>query len=130
MDTIANMFSTIKNAQALSRDVVELDYSKMREAIAHLMKDEGYLSEVKVFKPKGEKFKKLALGLTYYKDRPFIGHLKRISKPGQRIYVGKEEIPLALGGRGLIIMSTPRGIMSGREARKKNLGGEVVCEMW
>lgn len=130
MDTLANMFSQIKNAQAVGKGVVELPYSKFKEAVASLLESEGYLSEVKVFKPKEKPHKMLSLKLKYFKDDPFITQLRRISKPGQRIYLPASEIPEVLGGRGLVVVSTSQGVMSGKQAKKKKLGGEILCEVW
>ncbi len=130
MDTLANMFSQIKNAQAVGKRVVELPYSRFKKAVASLLESEDYLSEVKVFKPKEKPHKMLSLKLKYFKDEPFITHLKNISKPGQRIYLPADRIPQVLGGRGLVVVSTSQGIMSGEKAREKNLGGEILCEIW
>ncbi len=130
MDTLANMLSQIKNAQVAGKPKVELPYSKEREAVAKVLEERGYLSKVKVFKPKGKNFKMLSLGLKYIDDRPFVSHVRRISKPGQRIYSPADDLPRALGGKGLIIVSTSRGVMGADEARKKRLGGEVICEVW
>lgn len=130
MDTLANMFSQIKNAQAVGKGVVELPYSKFKEAVASLLESEGYLSEVKVFKPKEKPHKMLSLKLKYFNDEPFITHLKKISKAGQRIYLPADDLPEVLGGRGLVVVSTSQGVMSGKKAREKNLGGEVLCEVW
>lgn len=130
MDPIADMLSTIKNAQMVKKAKVELPYSKMKEALARLLEKEGYLSEVKVFKPEDSSFKMLSLGLGYLDGEPSIGHIKRVSKPGGRIYVGKDKLPRVLGGRGIAIVSTSRGLMTAKEARKKDLGGEMICEVW
>ena len=140
MDPIADMLSTIKNAQAVGKSKIELPYSKMKEALAHLMEKEGYLSEVRVFKPQGSSFKMLSLELEYLacsdepgarrEGMPLISHIKRVSKPGRRIYVGKDKLPRVLGGKGVVIVSTSQGVMSAKEARKKDLGGEVICELW
>lgn len=130
MDTLANMLSQIKNAQVAGKPEVELPYSKEREAVAEVLEECGYLSKVKVFKSKGKNFKMLSLSLKYIDDRPFISHMRRISKPGQRIYSPADDLPKALGGKGLVIVSTSRGVMGADEARKKRLGGEVICEVW
>ena len=130
MDTLANMFSQIKNAQAVGKEVVELPHSQFKEAVARLLEKEGYLVKVKTFKPQEKGFKMLSLKLKYFKDDPFITHLKKISKPGQRIYLPVDDIPRVLGGRGLVVVSTSQGVMSSKDARNKNLGGEILCEVW
>ncbi len=130
MDTIGNMLAKIKNAQAVRKPKVELSYSRNREAIAKVLEDHGYLSDVRVYKPKGKSFKMLSLDLRYIGGKPFISQVRKISKPGQRIYSSAEKLPQALGGKGLVVVSTPQGVMSGKEAKKRNLGGEVICEIW
>lgn len=140
MDPIADMLSTIKNAQMVGKGRAELPYSKVKEALARLLEKEGYLSEVKVFKLKDSPFKMLSFQLKYLapsdepgarrEGEPFVTHIKRISKPGRRVYVGRGELPRVLGGRGIAVVSTSRGLMTAKEARKKDLGGEVICEVW
>ncbi len=107
---------------------VSVPYSKLKEAIAGTLKNEGFLTGVSV---EGETPKqKLTLTLTYVEDVPLITDIKRKSKPGLRVYVGATRIPKVLDGLGICIVSTPSGIMSGGEARKKRLGGELICEVW
>lgn len=130
MDTIANMLTKIKNAQAVRKPKVEIPYSQNREAIASVLEEYGYLSKVRVYKPKGKRFKMLSLDLKYLDGDPFISKVRKISKPGQRIYSSAEDLPLALGGKGLVIVSTSQGVMSAKEAKKRNLGGEIICEVW
>lgn len=130
MDSIADMLTRIRNAQAVGKGKIEIPYSKMRRALAQLLLKEGYLSVVKTFKPPGRPFKGLALELKYFEGRPFISHIRMISRPGQRVYAGKGKLHSVLGGKGLVVVSTSRGLMSAKEARKKNLGGELVCEVW
>lgn len=130
MDPIADMLSTIKNAQMVGKARVELPYSKMKEVLARLLEEEKYLSGVAIFKPQGSSFKMLSLDLKYFDGSPFISHIKRISKPGKRVYAGKAGLPRVLGGRGVVVVSTSRGLMSAKEASKKDLGGEVICEVW
>jgi len=130
MDPIADMLTQIRNAQAVGKERIEVPHSKVKEALAKLLLKEGYLAAVKVFKPRGKPFKKLSLELKYFEGGPFISHIKRISTPGRRVYVRKEALPSVLGGYGLVIVSTSRGLMSAKEARKRNLGGELVCEVW
>lgn len=130
MDSIANMLSQIKNAQAVQKETVEVKYSKINESIAKLLKEEGYLSGVRPFKNKDKGYKVLSLSLKYDESGPVITQLRRISKPGQRVFSKKNEIGEVFNGLGINIISTPRGLMTGKDARKRDLGGEVLCEVW
>jgi small subunit ribosomal protein S8 len=126
-DPISDMLTRIRNANlALLPDLV-MGHSKMKESIAHILKREGYISEVAV---EGKTPKKLKLKLKYQGRKGVIEGLKRVSSPGLRRYVGSTEIPRVLGGMGISILSTPQGIMTGTQARKLNLGGELVCFVW
>ena len=126
-DPIADMLTRIRNAQRAARPAVDIPHSKMKESIAHILKREGYVSEVGV---EGKAVKKLAVKLKYQGRRGVIEGLKRVSKPGLRNYVGATDIPRVRGGLGIAIVSTPEGLMTGIQARKKNLGGELVCYVW
>jgi len=126
-DPIGDMLIRIKNGYLARRAVVEVPYSKMKEEIAKLLVKEGYL---KKFKIENLKFKILKLELKYEGKRPAIEGVKRISKPGVRIYAKAGEIPKVKYGFGITIVSTSKGIMTGKEAKKKNLGGEVICQVW
>lgn len=130
MDTIADMLSIIKNAQLAGQLEAELPYSKMKETLAKLLEKEGYLAGVRVFKPEGRSFRRLALALKYQDGSAAISHVRRISHPSRRVYFGKTRLPRALGNLGLVVVSTSRGLMSAKEARQKDLGGEVVAEIW
>lgn len=131
MDSIANFLSQIKNAYLACHKSIETDYSKMREGIAKILKDHGYIENLKVFKKSGKAYKQLHLDLQYDDSEvPAITSIKRVSKCSQRIYESKNELAKRIRSRKLIIVSTPRGLMSGKEAIKKNLGGEVVCEVY
>ena|SRR5688572_23455267 len=127
-DPVADLLTRLRNAnQALLPDV-EVSHSKMKESIAHILKREGYLSEVSV---EGQSaVKKLKLKLKYNGRKGVIAGLRRVSKPGLRRYVGATEIPRVLNGMGISIVSTPRGIMTGNDARKQNVGGELVAFVW
>ncbi len=126
-DPIADMLTRIRNAnQALLPDV-ELSHSRMKESIAQILKREGYVSEVAV---EGKLPRKIKLKLKYQGRKGVIAGLKRVSSPGLRRYVGATEIPRVLGGMGIAILSTPRGVMTGVDARKQNLGGELLCFIW
>jgi len=126
-DPIADMLTRIRNASRALLPTVDMPHSKMKESLARLLMKEGYVSEVQV---EGDKLKRLKLTLKYSGRRGVIEGLRRISRPGLRNYVGSSEIPNVRGGLGVAVISTPEGVMSGREARRKNLGGEVVCYVW
>lgn len=125
-DSIADMLTRIRNAATARRTDVVMPYSKMRESIARILKDNGYLVSFKV--AEAGNFKSLEVTLPSESDA--ITSLIRVSKPGRRVYVGTDEIPLVLGGRGLVILSTSNGVMTGRDARKAGLGGELICKVW
>lgn len=126
-DPISDMLTRIRNASKAVLPTVQMPHSKMKESIARLLLKEGYVSDVAV---QGEKLKNLKLTLKYTGRRGVIEGLRRISRPGLRNYVGSGEIPRVRGGLGVAVISTSEGIMSGVEARRKNLGGEVVCYIW
>ncbi|MFW6110053.1 MAG: 30S ribosomal protein S8 [Patescibacteria group bacterium] len=130
MATIADILTQIKNAYLVGKSKVELPYSKLREELAKLLVKEGFLEDYKIFKPQGSSCKYLSLTLRYIKDEPTISKIELVSHPGQRIYSGAKDLPDALRGRGLVVVSTSRGLLSAEEARKKNLGGEVLCKIW
>lgn len=125
-DPIADLLTRIRNAATARHAHVIMPYSKMKESIAGILKASGYIEDVKVAEAGGFK----SLELTLSSDRDTITSLIRVSKPGRRVYVGATEIPAVLGGRGLVIMSTSGGLMTGREARQKGLGGELICKVW
>ena len=128
-DPISDMLTRIRNAGSALQPAVEIPHSKMKESIANLLKKEGYVSAVEVLAP--EKFRKnIKLAIKYQGKKTVIEGLRRISTPGRRVYVGSTEIPRVRGGLGVAIVSTPEGVMSGNEARKKNLGGELLCFIW
>ena len=126
-DPIADMLTRIRNAARASLTTVEIPHSRMKESIAQILKQEGYVSDVSV---EGDKFKCLKLKLKFTGRRAVIEGLRRISRPGLRSYVGAREIPRVRGGLGVALISTPEGVMTGNEARRKNLGGELVCYVW
>lgn len=128
MDPIADMLTRIRNGQTASLPNVAMPHSKMKESIAKLLKKEGYISE---HESTGEKqTKTLSLKLKYVGRRGVIEGLKRISRPGIRTYVKGKDIPRVRGGLGVAILSTSHGVMTGRDARKQNFGGEVLCYIW
>lgn len=127
-DSVGDLLAQIKNAYMAGRSVVVLPHSKMKEALARILAREGYLASVEVA---GETYKKtLELTLRYQGKSPAMTDVKRKSKPGLRIYVRSEGIPTVVGGMGTAILSTPQGIMTGKEAKKKHIGGELLCEVW
>lgn len=128
-DPIADMLTRIRNASRAKHPRVDLPSSKMKIEIARILKDEGYLSNFKVVDEKGKKT--LRVFLRYTQDRrSVITDLKRVSRPGSRRYVGKFDIRAVMGGMGVSILSTPRGLMTGHAARKEGMGGELLCEVW
>lgn len=127
IDPISDMLTRIRNGQRALLPAVVMPHSKIKESIAQILKKEGYVSDVAV---EGKLPKKLTLKLKYQGKKGVVEGLKRISKPGLRNYVGATEIPRVLGGLGISILSTPEGVMSGAQAKKKNLGGELLCYVW
>lgn len=123
-DTIGNMLSQIKNAYLVGKESVVLANTKLGKEVAEVLKKHRFLDEVKVEK------EKLFLTLKYEGNNPALTQIKRVSKPGLRVYQKKKEIRLVNAGLGICVISTPQGIMDGRAARKKNLGGEIICEVW
>lgn len=126
-DPISDMLTRIRNAHRALLPTVELPHSKMKENIANILKKEGYLAEVSV---EGKAIKTLKLKLKYEGKKGVIEGLRRVSSPGLRRYVGATDIPRVRGGLGTAIMSTSQGIMTGVQARKNKLGGELVCYIW
>ena len=126
-DPISDMLTRIRNAGHALLPTVEMPHSRMKESIANILKKEGYIATVAV---DGKTIKKLKLQLRYQGKKHVIEGLRRISKPGLRHYVGATEIPRVLGGMGVAVISTPEGVMTGAQARKKNLGGELLCYIW
>ncbi|MGH7977094.1 MAG: 30S ribosomal protein S8 [Limisphaerales bacterium] len=126
-DPISDMLTRLRNAGRALLPVVELPHSRMKESLAHILKREGYVVDVAV---DGKMIKKLKIQLKYQGKKSVIEGLKRISKPGLRKYVGATEIPRVLGGLGVSIVSTSEGVMTGAQAKKKNLGGELLCYVW
>ena len=124
-DPIADMLTRIRNAQLVERAVVAMPSSKVKIAIAKVLKDEGYIDG---FKVGGEEAKPvLEIALRYYAGKPVIEKIERVSKPGLRIYKSKDDIPPVMNGLGIAIVSTSRGVMTDRAARATGVGGEVLC---
>ena len=121
------MLTRIRNAQRALLPTVEVPHSKMKESIAHILKKEGYVAEVTV---DGKGFKTIKLKLKYQGKKSVIEGLRRISTPGLRRYVRSTDIPRVRGGLGVAMLSTSEGLMTGTQARKKNIGGELICYVW
>ena len=124
-DPIADMFTRIRNAQLVGRTEVSMPASNIKCEIARVLKDEGYIEEFARREQDGKS--ELLVTLKYHQGRPVIDHIRRISRPGLRVYKRKDELPSVLGGMGIAIISTPRGVMSDRAARAAGQGGEVLC---
>lgn len=124
-DPIADMLTRIRNAQGVDKVSVEMPSSKVKVAIAQVLKDEGYIESFSIV---GESAKPvLKIELKYYAGRPVIEKIERVSKPGLRIYKGKDSIPEVMNGLGVAIVSTSKGVMTDRKARTTGIGGEVIC---
>ena len=128
-DPIADMLTRIRNAIQVRHDSVVMPHSKMKLSIARILKEEGFIRDYDT--PRGHVHPTLRIHLSYREGRQSaIAGLKRISKPGLRVYVGKGEIPRVYGGLGLAIISTSRGVMAGRRAWREGIGGELLCYVW
>jgi len=129
MDTIADMLTIIRNAQAVKKETVKIPYSKIKFNLAKLLEKEGFIDKVET---KGLKQKmSIIITLGYREDGgPRILNLKRLSKPGQRLYVSYRDIKAVRGGYGRVILSTPKGLLTGVEAKENKVGGEYICEVW
>ncbi|MBU1203336.1 30S ribosomal protein S8 [Patescibacteria group bacterium] len=127
-DPIADMLTRIRNAVAVKKPEVVLPYSNLKFNVAKILESENYIG--KVSKVKNGKFDELNIELKYTNHGPTIRHIKKISKPGQRIYASGKELPHVLNGYGIAILSTSKGIMTNKEARRQNIGGELMCEIW
>lgn len=127
-DPIGDMLIQIKNASKARRRVVELPLSRMKRALALILEKEGYIAKVEEFGDVPKKMMRITLA--YNDNIPVITDLKRKSKPGLRVYIGKDMIRNVVGGMGIAILSTPLGVMTGKEAKKQGIGGELLCEVW
>ena len=124
-DPIADLLTRIRNGQTARQNEVSMASSKLKTAIVRVLKEEGYVEDFRL-ETAGPK-QTLTVGLKYYEGRPVIDRLERISRPGLRIYRGKDELPKVLGGMGTVIVSTPKGVMTDKQARSIGQGGEVLC---
>ncbi len=128
-DPIADMLTRIRNAVAVKHDYVNIPASKMKLSIAKVLKDEGFIRDFETFEEGPRRI--VRVHLNYTGDRePLLTGLKRVSRPGLRVYVQKREIPRVFNGLGIAILSTPKGIMAGQQAWRQKIGGEVLCYVW
>ena len=127
-DPICDMLNRIRNAQAVLKDTVNIPFSDLKYEIAKILEKQRFVAKIE---KKGKKMKRtIEVTLKYDANQPVISGLKRVSKPGQRIYKKAKELKPVKGGYGVAVISTPKGLMTDKEARKKKLGGEVICEIW
>ena len=130
-DTVSDMLTRVRNANTALHDTVEMPSSKLRVEIARVLQDEGYIASYEVREDEGSPVKVLVVGLKYDKQRRrVISGLKRISRPGKRVYADRTTIPRIIGGMGIAIMSTSSGVITGHEAARRGIGGEVLCAVW
>jgi len=127
-DPIADLLTRVRNAAMARHDSVTMPASKIKIPIAKILKDEGFIADYSIIK--GEPQRMIKITLKYIDKQPAFVGLERVSKPGLRVYKGKGEIPRVFGGLGIAIISTSKGLLTGQEAWKKNLGGEVLCYVW
>lgn len=130
MDPIADLLTIIRNGYSAKKEVVFANYSKMKHALADTLRENGYLESVKIEGKTKIAGKKLAITLRYINDIPAITSIKRVSKPSVRIYAPAHKIPDSLSGTGITIVSTSKGIMANKKAKKENLGGEIICKVY
>jgi len=128
-DPIADMLTRIRNASKAKLEKVDIPSSKLKLEIAKILKDEGYIKNLKMVKDRRQGVIRVYLKYTD-EESPVIQGIKRISRPGCRVYVGNDTIPKVLAGLGVAILSTPKGIQTGKQAKKDNVGGEVLCHVW
>lgn len=124
-DPIADMLTRIRNAQGVQKTGVSMPSSKVKVAIAQVLKDEGYIDDFTVTANGGKA--ELSIALKYYDRRPVIEKIERVSRPGLRVYKGRDDLPRVMNGLGVAIVSTPKGVMTDRKARVTGVGGEVIC---
>lgn len=128
-DPVADMLTRVRNAVTARHEHVNIPASKMKAAIAQVLQDEGFIREFETFEEGPRRFIRIQLNYTDKKE-PLLNGLKRVSRPGLRVYVQKREIPRVYNGLGIAILSTPKGIMTGQQAWRQRMGGEVLCYVW
>lgn len=133
-DPISDMLTRIRNAGLVGHSTVAMPNSKIKAAIAKILKEEGYITGYEVVDGERPSHKVLRIRMKYVGERrerrPVITNLERISRPGRRVYTGKQDIPWVLSGMGIAIISTPKGVMTGQRARQLGVGGEIICKIW
>src|SRR3954468_11507680 len=130
-DPIADMLTRIRNASLARHDRTEMPASRLKAAVAEILKSEGFIADCRPSASEGEGPKKLTITLKYGRDRQSaVEGVRRVSRPGRRVYVRHDRIPRFFSGLGISILSTSRGLMSDREARRQKVGGELLCEVW
>jgi small subunit ribosomal protein S8 len=127
-DPVGDLLAQIKNASMARLQIIEVPHSRMKHSVAKILSQEGYIGTVEIVgtEPK----RTLRIGMKYQGDEPVITGVKRISKPGLRLYVNRNTIPTVVGGMGIALVSTPQGVMTGKDAKKKGIGGEILCTIW
>lgn len=128
-DPIADMLTRIRNAALIKAEKVDIPASRMKLDIAKILKEEGFIRAYKILKDKKQGILRITLKYTP-ESLPMITGLKRVSKPGRRVYIGKDAVPTIMGGVGISILSTSRGVLSGKTCRREQVGGEVLCYIW
>ncbi|MCF7889620.1 30S ribosomal protein S8 [Candidatus Bipolaricaulota bacterium] len=128
-DPLSDMIARIRNASRMGHDSVTLPSSNLKESVAEVLVNEGYVSDFEVEELPGNK-KELEIGLSYNEGEPVIDGMEKVSKPSRRVYVSQGEIPQVLGGLGTVVLSTSRGLMTGKDAREDNVGGELLFKVW
>lgn len=129
-DPIANMISALKNGYRANKDVVEVLHSKHKENILKVLVSEKMVEKIEIKSDKKTGMKNIAISLSYTDRKPAMSDIKQVSKPSRRVYVPCDKLPKVLGGLGFSVISTPSGVVSSKEAKKKHLGGEVICNVW
>jgi small subunit ribosomal protein S8 len=130
MDPIADLLTIIRNGYSAKKEVVSANYSKVKHSLADTLRENGYLDSVKIEGKKEIAKKKLVITLRYIDGTPAITTVKRVSKPSVRIYASARKVPSSLSGTGITIVSTSKGIMTNKKARKEKLGGEIICQVY
>ena len=128
-DPVADMLTRIRNAQSARHPKVDVPASKLKMEIARILKEEGFIANFKMADDGAKKSIRIYLKYTPA-NLPVISRIERVSRPGCRVYVGSKDVPRVLGGLGINILTTPRGVMTGSSARKENVGGELLCQIW
>jgi small subunit ribosomal protein S8 len=128
-DSLGDMLTRVRNALVVEQETVDIPASKLKVEVARVLKDEGYIKKYTVLSRGVKKILRIELKYGPNKEQ-IMTHIKRVSKPGRRVYLARKEIPMILNGYGISILTTPKGVMTGRDARVTGVGGEVICEVW